>query len=546
MAPSKMDDFISLIGGEHNLPVQLEQLPAVDEAHTQSTTTTDPDELYNRLDHVVEYRSAGSTNTATPPPPRKTTSAASPPLTPSARSIDVDVGLDPHCGQPAPLGLSFCPWQPVSRFCYRFVKREWQQPLASAFFDGNKIWDREWDLCQRYQTTTPRTRLNRLSRYYIYSDQSPTVKPIVLVLEHEFQVVLDDINKQFPEAKVAITDSLRAAGFVLDFDELRPEHRPRFLGRSTSRTQHEHWVKIGPVMTQTSDNMGQDRSLQAFKDKMALIAEISKNKNKEKRALAHQDRLLQRAEMTKQTLRAQRYLGLLPKQDQSLESSMASITLAAINPSAPSPFPFDQEPIIIAFDVEAWENSPNPITEVGIATLDTRDLRGIAPGRVGEEWQKHIRARHFRINEYKSVKNHRFVQGCPADFRFGKSEFVNKNQMVPLLSSCFKHPFNKVTSAAIPSPNDIRNVILLGHDISQDIKYLSQLGFNVTNRANVLEAMDTTVMYRAYTHDPNSRSLGAILVDFDLTGWHLHNAGNDAVYTLKLEYQQGSDLTLSF
>jgi hypothetical protein len=39
-------------------------------------------------------------------------------------------------------------------------------------------------------------------------------------------------------------------------------------------------------------------------------------------------------------------------------------------------------------------------------------------------------------------------------------------------------------------------------------------------------------MFRAYSKDPNARSLGNVLYHFDLEGWHLHNAGNDAVYTL--------------
>lgn len=35
-----------------------------------------------------------------------------------------------------------------------------------------------------------------------------------------------------------------------------------------------------------------------------------------------------------------------------------------------------------------------------------------------------------------------------------------------------------------------------------------------------------------WTSDPNPTSLGRILAAFDFSGWHLHNAGNDAVYTV--------------
>ena len=61
---------------------------------------------------------------------------------------------------------------------------------------------------------------------------------------------------------------------------------------------------------------------------------------------------------------------------------------------------------------------------------------------------------------------------------------------------------------------------------------MHQLGFSVLNRGNLLEAMDTAAMFRSYTQDPNARSLGGLLYHFDLMGWHLHNAGNDAVYTV--------------
>lgn len=68
--------------------------------------------------------------------------------------------------------------------------------------------------------------------------------------------------------------------------------------------------------------------------------------------------------------------------------------------------------------------------------------------------------------------------------------------------------------------------------MGNDISYLRKLGFDPLNRGNLLETMDTRSMYQAYTQDPNPTSLGRILAAFDQTGWYLHNAGNDAVYTV--------------
>lgn len=81
-----------------------------------------------------------------------------------------------------------------------------------------------------------------------------------------------------------------------------------------------------------------------------------------------------------------------------------------------APFIFEQDVVFVCVDVEAWERDHNIITEIGISTLDTRDLAGIAPGKDGEHWTKLIRARHFRIEEYKNLHNHEFVSGCADKF----------------------------------------------------------------------------------------------------------------------------------
>ena len=170
------------------------------------------------------------------------------------------------------------------------------------------------------------------------------------------------------------------------------------------------------------------------------------------------------------------------------------------------------------------------ITEVGISTLDTRDLKGHAPGKAGKDWQHFIRARHFRVAEYKNYVNAEFVSGCPDRFEFGESEFIGKDLIAQKVASCFKHPFSGPGST---ESQEKRKVVLVGHDTSQDINYLRQIGFSISNYANViLDNVDTAQMFRVFTKDPNARSLGAMLYEFDLAGWHLHNAGNDAVYTL--------------
>jgi hypothetical protein len=75
--------------------------------------------------------------------------------------------------------------------------------------------------------------------------------------------------------------------------------------------------------------------------------------------------------------------------------------------------------VFICIDAEALERKPNPVSEVGIAILDTRDLKGTAPGPAGKDWWPLIKAYHLRVKEYSGLRNYQFVQGCPDKFSFG-------------------------------------------------------------------------------------------------------------------------------
>jgi hypothetical protein len=67
----------------------------------------------------------------------------------------------------------------------------------------------------------------------------------------------------------------------------------------------------------------------------------------------------------------------------------------------------------------------------------------------------------------------------------------------------------------------------------KDVDYLRQLGYDPYNLSNLQELIDTSSMYRAFQREPNPRNLGSVLTNIDIAGWYLHNAGNDAVYTLQ-------------
>ena len=92
---------------------------------------------------------------------------------------------------------------------------------------------------------------------------------------------------------------------------------------------------------------------------------------------------------------------------------------ADFDPDKQAPYEQEGDVVFVCVDVEANERNANQITEIGIATLDTRDLKSLIPGARGVNWQAKIRARHFRIKEYKHIVNTDFVSGCPDRFEFG-------------------------------------------------------------------------------------------------------------------------------
>lgn len=98
------------------------------------------------------------------------------------------------------------------------------------------------------------------------------------------------------------------------------------------------------------------------------------------------------------------------------------------------------------------------------------------------------------------------------------------------VADCFKEPFSgPIQEGKEPEK---RNVVFVGHDGLQDIRYLQKLGYNVMN-LGLHEIIDTAEMYRALRREDSTRSLASILADLGIAGWNLHNAGNDAMYTLQ-------------
>ena len=77
-----------------------------------------------------------------------------------------------------------------------------------------------------------------------------------------------------------------------------------------------------------------------------------------------------------------------------------------------------------------------------------------------------------------------------------------------------------------------RDLVLVGHDIQQDVKYLSSLGVDMETMKFTHE-IDSQALHRSWRQTKDGRGLEHVLSELCIPSKNLHNAGNDAVYTLR-------------
>ncbi|KAL8881635.1 MAG: hypothetical protein Q9192_007756 [Flavoplaca navasiana] len=456
----------------------------------------------------------------------------------------------PYIGQEAPKESKFCPLAAVTKWPYKFFHHLDSETISQAFFAAGKFRMRGWTL------------------YYIHTLLSNASKPLILIPATEVQGLFDDIKKEL-RLLVYFPKEEKEPGFLLSFEE-EGVPRPRYLGRfDLDHSLDEMEAKV-PAYTDRDNGAHRpdDRSFAAFKKKMEAAIEATKQKSKNQRDKKKKERIGTKQGWCEQLKRAQCYLGMRPRTIPDLPNPMEDpnispreleramkryqlskgVDLPDLIVAEPSPFTFQDDVVFVCVDVEAYEKDNRPITEIGVSTLDTNDLIGLSPGEGGKIWMKKIRSRHFRIKETAHLHNSEYVTGCADRFEpeFGVSEWISFKEAPQVIASCFRPPYsrpvdhtngkgNVETKDNAPNGRDTtkRQLILVGHDIKMDIDYLRKLGYDVANLSNLIEALDTADLYRAWKHEQNPSKLGTILMEMEMIGWNLHNAGNDAAYTLQ-------------
>lgn len=181
-----------------------------------------------------------------------------------------------------------------------------------------------------------------------------------------------------------------------------------------------------------------------------------------------------------------------------------------------------------SLDVEKWEMNQDTITEVGWSLLHYRGNR---------ETRGHI---HYVVEENQIRRNGRYCPDAREHFDFGTTEKHPAATISHRLATNFAH---------LPKP-----LLIMCHDPRSDLTALQMLGIAVddfnTDLAELLDEtgrlrtdgaakegiwlVDTQKLYSAFVGDKKQSSLETCCAVLRVPTQRLHNAGNDAVYTLNL------------
>lgn len=162
---------------------------------------------------------------------------------------------------------------------------------------------------------------------------------------------------------------------------------------------------------------------------------------------------------------------------------------------------------LVAIDVEAWERNLKKVTEIGVAIYDpTSQDNSIIP---------QIKVVHLIVKENKQMYNGKFVRDNKHNFMGGTSYVISLKEAAVFLDQLFEAYIVK------------RNGTIVGHHIEGDIKWLRQM--KVTLKEST-PTVDTGKIFQL--SKSSGGTLKGLLKLVDIPHAFLHNAANDAYYTL--------------
>ncbi|KAJ0109196.1 hypothetical protein J7T55_009527 [Diaporthe amygdali] len=413
----------------------------------------------------------------------------------------------------APKGEAFVAWQFLIRYSEMYVGKG-NRPRVAPYFEETALFEnQQWDF------------------FYLFEPDERVEDPVLLVPTRQLNALLHRINKQL-KINLTVPGGGNETKFYLRFGVLDTPV-PRYLGRTDGSASYKKLLSSTPQPEAEDDLTG---LTQIQRDEFAEIVKKTKEswqgsgKGRAKSKRKAEKRFDDRKQWGRTTKRLQRYLGLRnkasPIKSYRVFTGQEQLPFKECTLDVGAPAPFDQEGhvVFVCFDIETYEKTPGLVTELGFAILDTQKLVDVSPGAGARNWFDLIQGRHIRIKEYSYMRNTEYVDGCPDSFMFGNSEFVPLTEVLGVVED--------IMSPKLDS-GELRKVVVVGHDVKQDIQHLNTLDFDVHAMENLLEVIDNQSLHQHRSKFYNGQSLCAILAGLDISYRFLHNAGNDAVYTLQ-------------
>ncbi|EJS42129.1 YDR514C [Saccharomyces arboricola H-6] len=197
--------------------------------------------------------------------------------------------------------------------------------------------------------------------------------------------------------------------------------------------------------------------------------------------------------------------------------------------------------ICFAIDVEAFEFDTDIVTEIGISIYDPREnIHSLTPI---------IRSYHLIVAEALPLRNKKFVCDFKDCFLLGESLVLPLEQCVEFIQSLINFYMKCETEQ-----DSSWERAFIGHSISGDIRWLKKIGVRIPELDNELgtpeklvkgkcpqkhaKMFDTEKIY-SICYGKKGSSLGKLLRLCHMPHAFLHNAGNDAYYTLNLMLKLG-------
>lgn len=195
-----------------------------------------------------------------------------------------------------------------------------------------------------------------------------------------------------------------------------------------------------------------------------------------------------------------------------------------------------RDSVLFALDIEGFESNQNIITEIGISIFDPRENLpefGLMTPILHNY--------HLIVSEYLTLRNKKFLSDLKDCYLLGESLILTYEQCTNFIQSL-------INFYMVPKTEEDKTWgrCFVGHGISNDLTWIRSMNIELPTQlkdvsfkyqqnetANTTYIIDTSKFHQILYGDMYG-SLGKLLKLYNIPHSYMHNAGNDAYYTLQL------------